>query len=133
MRKADLLDRLNAALDLLDETAKYKRLPKAMKEEITGFTEEARKVPEKGATLYRVAKVLNQKTGREVTVQVKTDGTQTPRFSHLPDAKEWTEVRATGWADATARVRAGEGKVVKAPSRRTSKAKKGGKKAKAAK
>lgn len=74
----------------------------------------AKKAAKKNGTLYRVATVVNPKTDREATVPVKTDGTQLPRFDHLPAAKEWRVIRATGWADATAQARAGKGELVKA-------------------
>lgn len=122
MNKSDLITHLDGALELLTKAADHSKLPKKDRAAFGSFVEqvqEARAADANGTDpLHRVAQVVNPKTGRTVTVGVKADGSQLPRFSYLPDATEWRIVRAPSWAEASAKARAGEGELVKAKGRK---------------
>lgn len=84
----------------------------------------------KGSTgrIIRVAAVENPTTGREVLVRLRTDGVITDNRLRerlgVEGVKEWREVPASRWAEATAGFKAGKGEVVKAKQSRKGKAKK---------
>ena len=67
--------------------------------------------------LIRVAKLTNPATKREVFERVTSDGRLSARAAkHLgvKRVKAWIEVEATRWKQATAAIRAGKGKRVRA-------------------
>jgi hypothetical protein len=120
MTKAELKDRLDVAIEMLTEIADHPRLPKAMKDKAFSFAEEAKMLPEAtapGMALFRVATVINPKTGKEATVPVKADGSHSPRFAHMEPASEWIAVRAGSWAEATEKAREGDGESFMAPEK----------------
>jgi hypothetical protein len=111
--KAELKERLEAAIGMLTEIANHPRLPNKNKEEIAAFAEEVTsglsESAAPGESLFRVATVINPKTGKFATVPVKADGSHSARFAHMEPASEWIAVRASSWAAATAKAKAGDG------------------------
>ena len=72
---------------------------------------------QQNAPTIRIAVLKNPKTKRPVLERVTTDGRLSARAAkHLgvKRVKAWIEVEATRWKQATAAIRAGKGKRVRA-------------------
>jgi hypothetical protein len=115
MRKNQLQARLAEALDRLEELAGHKRLPKATREPLTEFVEQVRKEMETSSSsdsgsreeIFRLARVTNPKTDRDVTLKVRSDGKLVPSDAKrlgLQAADEWDQVRAGSVTEAKEKI-----------------------------
>ena len=123
MRKRDLQERLEEALERIEAFANRKRMPKKEAEPAQEFVDKVRdeltSAPARasgGLRTFRVARVTSGKTGRQIWIGVNTDGTLSPSEAEragVESAEEWREVQAESWAPARAAAEAGEGKLMR--------------------